>query len=99
MKRLLLALPLAACATAEEAPPTGVTLRTVPEKAHVRFEDGTTCTTPCRAEIAEPIGVTIAKAGYEPVRTDVAPSAEAMLFTLVPVGRSQDVEEEALPEL
>ena len=99
MKRLLLALPLAACATEEPAPPTGVTLRTVPEEAEVRFEDGTTCTTPCRAEISEPIGVTVAKAGFEAVRTDVGPSEEAILFTLLPVGRSQIVEEEALPEL
>lgn len=80
--------------------PVYILVKTEPENATVTFLDGTTCETPCRVGVTVPLEMTIARTGYAAVqRTITRTSPSPMLVRLKPVGRSDDVEEVALPDL
>jgi hypothetical protein len=101
--RAALALPflLAACLQPPTARSTGsVLLVTDPPGATVTFRDGTSCETPCRVAVPGLVSMTVARAGYEAIRTELTPqSPPEIRFALTPVGRTGTVEEVELPPL
>lgn len=100
-----LAAPISTCATTPAPAPAetwdGITrIYTDPAGAVLTFGDGTVCDSPCGAIIIEPTPMTVAKAGFRPVKTIVPyPAPETLFYPLEAVGRSTGVEEGALPDL
>lgn len=77
-----------------------ILVKTAPTGATITFLDGTVCESPCRVGVVDPLQMTVARAGYEAqTRTLHRTSPSPLLLTLVPVGRSQAVEEFSLPDL
>ncbi|MGV6819548.1 MAG: hypothetical protein ACWA5T_03515 [Parvularcula sp.] len=80
--------------------PVYVLVTSDPADATVSFTDGTSCETPCRLGIVDPVEMTVARIGYEPkiLRVD-RQTPTPLKLTLTPVGRSTAVEEVELPDL
>lgn len=80
------------------APSTGTIVTTLPTSAILTHPDGA-CRTPCQVAYPELVQVQIAKEGYAPMKLNIPVGARDTTFELMPVGRSQAVEEVTLPEL
>ena len=77
-----------------------ILVKTDPDGASITFPDGSSCETPCRVGVVVPLEATIGRAGYKAVKTTLTrTSPSPYTVRLEAVGRSQSVEEVALPEL
>ncbi|MEM9422534.1 MAG: hypothetical protein AAF986_08525 [Pseudomonadota bacterium] len=93
------AASLASCATSSKDP-VFVTMSTDPRGATVSFGDGTSCTTPCQIGVKTTLEALVARAGYAPKTVYLdRKSSRKVHVTLLPVGRSEAVEEIQLPDL
>ena len=97
---LIAAFALAGCITppAPRAASGQIMVQSQPSGATLTFLDGTTCETPCSVLVQEPLDLTVAKAGFKPVRTRLMPNDRGPLsVTLEPVGRRAPMEVFELP--
>lgn len=79
---------------------TYLLVKTNPTAATITFTDGTTCETPCRVGVVDPVEMTVARIGHDPVVRRIDQQTRSPLtITLKPVGRSVGVEEIELPDL
>lgn len=76
-----------------------IDIETTPPGATVTLEGFGQCETPCSIEIGETRRVTVAKAGYKPVRLSVPPNSRDISILLELAAPTDEVDTTTLPDL
>ena len=94
---ITLALPSTGCLTI--LGDDQIDIETTPPGATVTLEGYGECETPCSIEIGQTRRVTVAKAGYKPVRLSVPPNSRDISILLELAAPTEEIDSTSLPDL
>ncbi len=96
---LALTLPSTGCLTILGGGGNKIDIETTPPGATVTLEGFGECETPCAIQLEQTRRVTVAKAGYKPVRLRVPPDSRDISIILELAAPTDEIDATTLPDL
>ncbi len=96
---IALALPSTGCLTILGTGGNTIDVETTPPGATVTLEGFGECQTPCSIQLEQRRRVTVAKAGYKPVRLSVPPDSRDISILLELAAPTEEIDSTTLPDL
>lgn len=94
-----LVLPSTGCLTILGGGGNKIDIETTPPGATVNLEGFGECETPCAIQLEQTRRVTVAKAGYKPVRLSVPPDSRDISIILELAAPTDEIDSTTLPDL